>query len=123
MKRPTPPAPRRSNAPIFWALFGAGGMLSALLGPVLVLITGLLVPLGLLPGLADPARVLRFAQHPLGKLALLAVIALFAWHAAHRLFHSLHDLGLHTGALARLACYGSALVITLAAAACLLAIG
>jgi fumarate reductase subunit D len=37
---------KRSNAPIFWALFGAGGMLSALLGPMLVFITGIAVPLG-----------------------------------------------------------------------------
>jgi fumarate reductase subunit D len=29
---------KRSNAPIFWLLFGAGGMLSALLGTALVLI-------------------------------------------------------------------------------------
>ena len=40
---------KRSNEPIIWLLFGAGGMLSALVGPVLVLITGLLVPLGILP--------------------------------------------------------------------------
>src|SRR4029079_6144528 len=39
-------AMRRSNAPVFWLLFGAGGMLCALLGPVLVFITGLAVPLG-----------------------------------------------------------------------------
>ena len=39
---------KRSNAPIFWALFGAGGMLSALLGPMLVFITGIAVPLGLI---------------------------------------------------------------------------
>ncbi|MEI6722867.1 MAG: fumarate reductase subunit D, partial [Betaproteobacteria bacterium] len=31
---------KRSNAPIFWSLFGAGGMLSALTGPALVFITG-----------------------------------------------------------------------------------
>ena len=31
--------------PIFWSLFGAGGMLSALTGPVLVFITGIAVPL------------------------------------------------------------------------------
>ena len=37
---------KRSNAPIFWGLFGAGGMLSALLGPMLVFITGIAVPLG-----------------------------------------------------------------------------
>ena len=37
---------KRSNAPIFWLLFGAGGMLSALLGTVLVFITGIAAPLG-----------------------------------------------------------------------------
>ena len=33
---PLAPLAPRSHAPIFWLLFGAGGMLSALLGPMLV---------------------------------------------------------------------------------------
>lgn len=116
---------KRSNAPVFWLLFGAGGMLSALLGPVLVLITGVLVPLNLLlpREVMSYPRMLAFAQHWAGKGLLFAVIALFAWHAAHRIFHSLHDLGIHNGAWAKLACYGTALAVTLAAAACLLAVG
>jgi fumarate reductase subunit D len=48
---------------------------------------------------------------------------LFAWHAMHRIFHSLHDIGVHNGALAKLACYGGASVITIVAAASLLSIG
>jgi fumarate reductase subunit D len=116
---------KRSNAPFFWLLFGAGGMLSALLGSALVLVTGLATPLGLgLSGdfMAYP-RMLGFAQNFLGKGFVLVVIALFAWHAAHRIFHSLHDVGIHNGALAKLLCYGSALVMTLVAAFSLLRIG
>ncbi len=116
---------KRSNAPIFWALFGAGGMLSALFGAMLVFITGVAVPLGfLLPrDTMSYPRMLAFAQQWAGKGFVFAVIALFAWHAAHRIFHSLHDVGIHTGALARLVCYGGALAITLLAAWRLLAIG
>ena len=115
----------RSNAPVFWLLFGAGGMLSALLGPMLVLITGVLVPLGLLlpRELMSYPRMLAFAQHWAGKGLIFVVIALFAWHAAHRIFHSLHDIGVHAGLIGKLACYGTALGVTLAAAACLLVIG
>ena len=36
---------KRANDPIFWSSFGAGGMLSALFGPVLIFITGIAVPL------------------------------------------------------------------------------
>jgi len=36
---------KRSNAPVFWLLFGAGGMLSALFGTALVFITGIAAPL------------------------------------------------------------------------------
>ena len=39
---------KRSNAPIFWGLFGAGGMIAALVGPMLVFITGIAVPLGIM---------------------------------------------------------------------------
>ena len=60
---------KRSNAPIFWLLFGAGGMLSALIGAVLVFSTGLAAPLGLLlPADAfSYDRVLGFAQSWLGQ--------------------------------------------------------
>ena len=116
---------KRSNAPIFWALFGAGGMLSALLGPILVFITGLAVPLGmLLP--ADTmsyANMLTFAQNIIGKGFIFAIISLFLWHAAHRIFHSLHDIGIHAGIVAKLICYGGAMVATLITAYELLAIG
>jgi fumarate reductase subunit D len=54
------PTLKRSNAPIFWALFGAGGMLSALLGPMLVFITGIAVPLGLL---LLPPDTMSYAAH------------------------------------------------------------
>jgi succinate dehydrogenase subunit D len=113
---------KRSHEPIFWALFGAGGMLSALVGPVLILVTGLLVPAGL--GLPSDAmsyeRVHAFAGHWLGALAILAVISLFLWHAMHRVYHALHDLGVRTGKAAMAACYGVALVATLVAAVLLL---
>jgi fumarate reductase subunit D len=122
---PRPPPPPRSNAPIFWALFGAGGMLSALLGPMLVLITGILVPLGLLlpPDFMSYPRMLALAQHGLGKAFLFVVIALFAWHAAHRIYHSLHDVGVRAGPGSRWLCYGAAAIVTLVAGGSLWAIG
>ena len=116
---------KRSNAPIFWVLFGGGGMLAALLGTMLVFITGIAAPLGWPFGanLLSYPRVLAFSQNWLGKGFLFVVIALFAWHAVHRIYHSLHDLGIPTGALAKLVCYGGALLITVVAAVSLLSIG
>ena len=116
---------KRSNAPFFWLLFGAGGMLSALLGSALVLITGLATPLGLglKSGFMDYPRMLSFAQNFIGKGFVFVVIALCAWHAAHRIFHSLHDVGIPHGTPSKILCYGSALVMTLVAAFSLLRIG
>lgn len=116
---------RRSNEPIFWALFGAGGMLSALVGPVLIFITGIAVPLGfLLPQQSmDYAHMLAFARNPAGKLVILAVISLFLFHACHRMLHSLHDLRIPAGAGARWLFYGGAMLGTMVTAALLLAIG
>ena len=116
---------KRSSAPVFWLLFGAGGMLSALFGGVLVFVTGIATPLGWPAGAAlmRYPRMLALSQHWFAKGFLFAVIALFAWHAVHRIYHSLHDLGVHAGTRAKLACYGVALAITLVAAAGLLATG
>ena len=107
---------KRSNAPIFWLLFGAGGMLSALIGAVLVFCSGLAAPLGLLlPADAfSYERTLAFAQGWLGKFSLFVLISLFFWHSAHRIFHTLHDLGIHAGSVAKGLCYGSAMLGTVA---------
>ena len=89
---------KRSNAPVFWALFGAGGMLAALIAPMLVFITGVAVPTGrLLPADAmSYERMLTLARNGFGKLALLLVVLLFMFHGGLRMYHSLHHLGFHT---------------------------
>jgi fumarate reductase subunit D len=116
---------KRSHAPIFWLLFGAGGMLAALIGAALVFISGIAAPQGwLLPrGWLDYERALGFAYHGAGKLFLFGLIALFLWHAAHRIFHSLHDLGVHAGWPMRLACYGGAFAASIVALVTLWRIG
>ena len=116
---------KRSNAPIFWGLFGAGGMFSALVGPVLVFITGIAVPLGLMfpAGTMSYAKMLAFAQNVIAKGFIFAVISLFLWFAAHRIFHSLHEIGIHAGIGAKLLCYGVAFASTVISAYILLGLG
>jgi fumarate reductase subunit D len=116
---------KRSNKPIFWSLFGAGGMLSALVGPMLIFLTGIAIPLGLLLP-ADTMsydRMLRFAQNGFAKLALLAVISLFLFHGLHRMYHCVHDFGVHVTAGMKAAFHGLAIVGTLLAAILLVRIG
>ena len=116
---------KRSNDPVLWAPFGAGGMLSALIGPVLVLITGIAAPLGVLApkDTMSYANMLAFAHNPIGKLAILAVIALFVFHGALRLFHSFHDIGVPLGEGGKLAFFGFGCVCTLATIVLLLRVG
>lgn len=114
----------RSKAPIFWVMFGAGGMLAALFGTMLVFLTGLAGPMGWMgPDFMSYPRMLAFSQNWIAKAFLFAVIAFFGWHAVHRIYHSLHDLGIPLGTPAKLICYGSALAITVVTAVSLLSTG
>jgi fumarate reductase subunit D len=108
----------RSNKPILWLPFAAGGLVAALIVPVLILITGILMPLGIVSLPYD--KVAAFAHNPLGKLILFGVVAFPAWHAAHRLRMTAHDLGLGEGAAIKVICYGSAWVLIAATAAALI---
>ena len=116
---------KRSIAPVFWLPFGAGGMLAALIGPALVLLTGLAAPtgIGLTNNFMSFARAMAFAQHPLGKLILFGVILLFIWHGAERIYLTLRDM--HAGAKFSLMwiCYGTAGVLTLITMGALATIG
>ena len=116
---------KRSNAPIFWGLFGAGGMLSALFVPMMVFITGIAIPLGiLLPAdtMSYP-KMLAFAQNFIGKGFIFAIISLSLWFAVHRVYHSLHEFGIHAGFGVKLFCYGVAFAGTVVAAGVLLGLG
>jgi fumarate reductase subunit D len=108
----------RSNKPILWLPFAAGGLVAAVTVPVLILITGVLMPLSLLH--LPYEKMVALAHNPASKVVLLGTIALTAWHAAHRLRMTAHDLGLGDGLLVKTLCYGSAGVLTLATVLALL---
>jgi fumarate reductase subunit D len=109
----------RSNKPLLWLPFAGGGLVAALLTPVLILITGVLVPLGVIHLRYE--TIAAFAHHPLPRLILFGAVALPAWHAAHRLRMTAHDLGLGGGIAIKAACYGAAALVILAAAVALIA--
>jgi fumarate reductase subunit D len=106
---------KRSHAPIFWLLFGAGGMLAALFGPALVYVTGYMA-------MPSYDTVHAVVHSFIGKAFLFFAVALFAWHAAHRILCSLHDVGIHKGLAAKSICYGIAGAISAVAASALIAI-
>ena len=107
--------PKRSNEPVFWTLFGAGGVVAAFILPALILITGLAAPLGIPDsGLLSYQRVSAFAASWPGAVFLFIVISLSLWHGLHRIYHSSHELGVHRGlSVLRMLCYGAALAGTL----------
>lgn len=118
-------AQKRSIAPVFWLLFGAGGMLSALFGPALIILTGFMLPhgWGLPSRFGDFDHVMGFVRNPIGKLLVLAVIALFFWHGAERLFLTLKDMRAGNLLLLRLATYGVAALLSLVTLLLLLSVG
>ena len=94
-------------------MFGAGGMITALLLPVLIILTGFVVP----AGGVDFKQLDTLFNNPLVRLIILGVAFLSFFHAAHRIRHTLKDLGLRSVAtpLAVL-CYAVALAGTIWAA-------
>lgn len=104
----------RSHEPIFWGLFGAGGMVAALILPIFIVITGLLYPLGIIPAeLLSFDRIFAFASSWWGALILLVVICFPLWLSLHRLYHCLHDFKIHAGVRTQTVFYGIAYTATI----------
>ena len=103
--------------PGIWVLFGAGFMVGSLLLPAWVFMVGLAGPLGWAPPEAMAfERAHALAANPLGRLVLLALIALPIWNAANHLRHFSIDLGGYErdGAVAPLLYVGAALLSVVA---------
>ena len=117
--------PKRSDEPIWWALFSAGGVCFAVLLPALMLVLGVLWPLGLVkPQWLSYTGLNGLFAMVYGIPALLAagaIICLPLFHAAHRIYHGLHDLVCGFRQASKLICYGLALLLSLLALALVLA--
>lgn len=80
--------------PGIWALFGAGFMVGSLLLPAWIFVVGIAWPLGWLPeGALAFERAHALGASVVGRLVLLALIALPVWNAANHLRHWLIDWG------------------------------
>jgi succinate dehydrogenase subunit D len=107
--------------PFVWLLFTSGGMVAALVLPVLLLLFGVLFPLGWITP-PDHDQMLEVLRNPLVRLGLLGVCALALVHAAHRIRFTVdHGLKLQRyDALIATACYGGAALVSVFAAHLLL---
>lgn len=108
---------KQSNEPIWWSLFAAGGVVAALMVPMLILLTGIAAPAGWAREAFTYDRVAAVVSHPLSRLLLFVVISLPLFHWAHRFRFTLVDLGLKGArSTIAIACYGAAVVGTVLAA-------
>src|SRR5262245_28806761 len=104
---------RRTIEPLLWLLFSAGGVLSALLMPILLLLLGLVFPFHQTEQAEeDRLRLLALLNNPLTGVVLFLLCSLSLFHWAHRFRYTLYD-GLqikHLNELVNLLCYGGAIV-------------
>lgn len=97
---------------IWWAVFAQGGVVAGMLAPILIVITGILVP----AGLVTAKGLLELFHNPLTRIVLFVFISLSLFHAAHRLIFTLADLGLkHIRGILAVLLYGLAFIGTAAA--------
>ena len=108
----------KSNEPIWWSLFSAGGMVAAMTFPILIIITGILIPFGLAGD--DPLNFEKIStgiSNQLIKLILFTIITLPLFHWAHRFRFTLVDVGLKSiSTLISILCYGGAIAGTIISA-------
>lgn len=102
---------KRHPEPLLWVLFSAGGMLSGMLMPALLLMFGIAYPLGwVTPPTYEQIALLM--SSPLTRLVTFSLVALSLFHWAHRFRHTLYD-GLqikHLNEVVAAVSYGAAVV-------------
>lgn len=112
--------PKRSNEPLYWLGFGAGGMWLAIVSPIMILLVGMILPISLGIGADLTVQVvINFFHTWIGKIVLLGSIALPLWCGMHRIYHLLSDWRLDSKLnmnIAKVFFYGSTIIISLVSA-------
>ena len=104
----------KSNEPIWWSLFSAGGVVAAFLIPLHIFLMGIAWPMGLVSLEFDKVQTLL--ANPLVRLYCFVLISLPLFHWAHRFRFILVHLGLkNIKTLLAVLCYGAAIMGTVVA--------
>jgi fumarate reductase subunit D len=81
---------RRSSEPFYWSIFSAGGVITALLAPVVIIVVGFLVPANQVAF----HRLHEIFTNPVGRLVVFGLAFFTFFLSAHRLRHTLVGVGL-----------------------------
>ena len=111
----------KSNKPVVWFPFAAGGTVIAFFIPVIVVLT-FMAALGHTPPGLSYDRMHAFAGSGLGKLIIFGVVALSLWSSAHRLRCTCFDFGMRADTLVAAVLYIMAITGSLLSAVYLLQI-
>lgn len=90
--------PTRSDEPMYWLLFGAGGMVASMVLPAImvVLIAAGYTSDDLNSGVLNLNQVHNIFSNWLLSLIVFGVVFLLSFYALHRMHHSSHDFGIHS---------------------------
>jgi fumarate reductase subunit D len=88
----------KSNKPLIWFPFAAGGTVIAFFIPVIALLT-LMVAIGVIPPGLAYEKLHAFATNGLVKIVIFGVVALSLWSSAHRLRCTFYDFGFRADTL------------------------
>lgn len=111
----------KSNKPVVWFPFAAGGTVIAFFIPVIVVLT-FMAALGHIPAGLSYDKMHAFAGNGLGKLIIFGVVALSLWSSAHRLRCTFYDFGVRADTLVATVLYVAAIAGSLFCAVYLLRI-
>ena len=113
---------RRRIEPLVWLMFSGGGVMAAVVLPVLAFLFALAFPLGWISP-PDHDHLLAVVSSPLTRLVLFGLFTLMLVHAAHRFRYTLYDgLQVKMKRATAVLCYGAAGVGTIAALVVLLSV-
>ena len=105
---------KRRVEPLVWLMFSGGGVIAAIVLPVLAVLFALALPLGWVSR-PDHDHLVSLVGNPLTQLVLTGVFVLMLVHSAHRFRYTLYDgLQVKMKRTVAVLCYGAAAVGALA---------